>query len=308
MAKTILQFILICGLLFPLSMIVFSQNSKKPNASEKDTNSRLGICKSDVQNLLPNRRNGQEFLKKAGQVSSVLEELEKYREDFLRTGNLINLFPALYFHTTYGEFKNILLNESEHPIEMLDMIIAFYDAYKMNRELFEKGGVKAVEPHWRNYYKRALKGNKEKSKSFGLITEILLDGIDAHVIYDLPRAIRFKISGRQTALAEIKAEFDKMDFVFSEASEGINQDIVNGLKASNLLLFLDKTFNLGPVYVIYGRKKAWELAVSEKRLPTKKSQPEYLYNPDSRNYFSKEFLERYSAVCKSENNKAAKIQ
>lgn len=283
--KPMLRISVIFSFLFSFSITVFSQNTAEFNISEKIGNNPPDVCKTLSQSRLLKRQDSGEFLKKAEQVLSILEELGTYREDFLRTGNLIYLFPALYFHTTQAEFKNVLTNESQHPVEMLGMIIAFYDAYKMNLELFKKGGIKSVEPHWKKYYKNALKGNKENSKSTGLIIEVLLDGIDAHVVYDLPRSIRFILSGSSASRSEIKNEFDKMDAVFAGASEEINRDIIKGLKASKLLLLLDKTFNLGSNYVIYGRKKAWESAVSEKSLPTRKPQPEYNHISDPRKFF-----------------------
>lgn len=285
---------LICALTIWLSCK--SDISENASVDGKDGSSNSPIeCpskrKPTVFDDFFNHKDFEKRLEKSGQVSSILEELGNSREKLLKSGDFIELFPTLYFHTTKGEFDKVLENKSDYPIIKLDMIVKFYDAYKMNRKLFDKGGVGAVEPHWKNYYQKVLEAKEKASEDKGLdtATEILLDGIDAHVNYDIPRFVRdfaVKSSNKQQLL---KKEFDEIDSVFQKASERAHDDVLKGLNISGSESH-QNIYKLGATYIIYGRKKSWEVGVSDRPLLTKNPQPSFKHNSDSRAFFPKELL------------------
>lgn len=66
----------------------------------------------------------------------MLEELSIYRNQFLIDGKWINLFPTAYYNTTMLEMKDIIRNDFQHPVEKMKQMLAFYDAYKYNRILW----------------------------------------------------------------------------------------------------------------------------------------------------------------------------
>lgn len=76
------------------------------------------------------------------------------RDNFLRSGDPKDLFPALYFNVTKTEFDAIMNDQMNHPVDKMIMMEKFYDAYKLNRSAFERGGVPEVEKHWQPYYTR----------------------------------------------------------------------------------------------------------------------------------------------------------
>ncbi len=265
------------GCVVVVAWVVFTGSTVSQGliTAQKNLELRCSVNQSFVNSL--------ELLKKARQVSGILEELSARREDFLRNGDPVDLFPALYFSTTAAEFRNVLLNNPNNRMEMLEMMIVFYDSYKLNRDEFEKRGIGSVEAHWRKYYKNAAKARASKSHSTSQIVEILLDGIDAHVI-DLSRAVRFVIAHRNGPTSDLKLAFDSMNAIFPRITKNVNEDIVNALKSSTLLLSTDKTFGVGSTYIVYAREKAWDLAVSGKRLRTRRPQPILAHRDDSRVY------------------------
>ena len=235
--------------------------------------------------------NFEERLNKAGQVSGILEEMGESRKKFLDSIDFVELFPTLYFHTTKLEFYKVLANKTEYPVIKLDMILRFYDAYKMNRKLFDKGGVDSVEPHWKNYYQKASEINyKDRDKkTIDVATEILLDGIDAHV-YDISRFVRDFVANKTKQEALLKKEFDSIDSVFVKSADQTNSDIVKALNI-NASESEHNLYKSGAAYIIFARKKAWEMGVSKKPLFAKNRQPKFEHASDSRAFFPKELME-----------------
>lgn len=253
------------ALLAAFSAAAFSQGASLPG--------RNG-CTSAIA---PHQLNPK-FISKAGRVKGIIEELSKSRDRFVATGDLVDLFPTLYVHTTKALFERAIVDESPKAEIALDMIIAFYDAYAMNRRDFDAKGSNAVEPHWRAYYRGAVKANRSRSVSATTIAALLLDGVDAHVAYDLPRATRFILSSNVIDRSVLKAEFDKMNIAFKAAAASAHKDVAAARTVWNKFASLDILLGLGVKYVIFGRGQAWELAVSEKKLPTKRRHP-VLPNP-----------------------------
>ena len=62
----------------------------------------------------------------------ILDQLNLYRTQFISSGNLINLFPTIYYHTTSLEVEKIRLNTFKYPVEKMRQMLYFFDAYKLN--------------------------------------------------------------------------------------------------------------------------------------------------------------------------------
>ena len=246
-------------------------------------------------------------LKKAGEVSGILEKLGSSREKFLETGDFKELFPTLYFHTTKLEFDKVLGNKTQNPIEKLEMIISFFDAYQFNRELFEKGGPGAVEPHWKTYFEKAVAANESGAvgDKYDKMTELMFDGVDAHVVYDLPRFVRYFTSKKPERVAELKQEYNGIDSVFVEAAQNANGDILKALEALGVKRpgkNGDSMFKSGASYIIVARKNSWDIGVSSQPLLTKGPQPVLKRDSNSRKYFPPDVLK--TGICRKVRSKA----
>ena len=233
-----------------------------------------------------------ERLATAGKASDVLEELSKSREAFFRTRNPVELFPTLYFHTTSMAFEVALKNKSKQAPILLEMVIEFFDSYKYSRLAFESGGVKSVEPHWRKYYE--LAGRKhEKSGGLELETAVdtLAEGIDAHIIYDIPRFLRKHRDESPTQKADLETEYFRIDDIFYEASKRMLGDLRKGYELP-VNAEDERTFLSGGAYVRFARKRSWELGMGDGKLSTIVTIPRYEHDPGSRVFFPRELMER----------------
>ncbi len=158
----------------------------------------------------------------------VVQELGNYRQDFIAEGNLINLFPTAYYHTTYSEMLDIISNKFNHPIEKMQQMLAFYDAYKANRVAYDNNS-STVETHWKDHFDKAASflSNKVNFSCTG-IASTLKTSIIAHVQYDLPRAIRYaKQQQFDPTVSEqaLKAEFYATDAIFASTNKKTKKDI-----------------------------------------------------------------------------------
>ncbi len=269
------RLVLIAAIVLPFALPFFSQTGNSGPARKLPF---VVDCKG------PAGSRNAEILKRAGIVSGILEELAVERERFLKKGDPADLFPTLYFNVSRIEFAHVLASDADVRPEMLDMIITFYDAYRANRDAFDKGGRGAVESHWKSYYRGAAEARKSGSNSMATIAGLILSGVDAH-LDDLSRTIRYEFArspGKKDAIVEA---YNKMDPLFAEASRLANDDIIEGMKTASTLRSLDSTFKFGETYVIHARHRAMERALSPGKLKIKSPQPKLLHPDTSRKYF-----------------------
>ncbi len=294
------KFLLLLLLVIDGSCFDRSQNSGP--AVGTDPGIELVSCKEECSeaDVLPffDNEDLEKRLIRAREVSGILEQLGNSRENFLKTGDFADLFPTIYYYTTKFEFEKVLANKTRHPTEKMEMIVGFYDAYKFNRDLYEKSGTDAVESHWKKYYEKAQAANKTKEfkDKYETMTEILFDGIDAHLVYDLPRFVRHFSLSSQRSLSEIKAEYDAFDDVFSAAAAQTNRDILTTLKMDEGDEKTNKLFLAGASYLKTSRKISWDLGVSSKPLLTKDPQPVVTHNADSTKFLPKDIADK--GICR----------
>lgn len=222
--KTPIYFILFFLTVFSIRLI--SQSSNIPLAD------RRTLCNMDQfinRGKTPQEKQLREdlFLKMVG----ALELLAGYRKSFLTKGGLIDLFPTAYYHTTLAEMKNIVDEHStyKYPIEKMHQMLAFFDAYQDNRLLWGASKKGLVEEHWRIHFDQAESTlyNDINPACLG-IGVVLGSGIDAHVKYDLPRAIRYAYENRSNQSLSKQAleyDFNQTDEIFPKTNEKTKIDI-----------------------------------------------------------------------------------
>lgn len=212
-------------------------------------------------------------LEKAQRVSQILHELETMRGNFLQTGDLVDIFPTVYYHVTLREFEYALSGKFQNPTAIFDLIINFYEIYKTNRQAFLQSGIGAVEPQWREYYKGAISGNDYRKKSSNLfkpvimlwkIKRILQSGFTGHINFDLPCAINRTLQFTETDKQSVYQDFRKSDAIMGTADDAANRDISQAI-FKNTRTFAKITLNLGARLILLQHKingmrvKAWNL-------------------------------------------------
>jgi len=152
----------------------------------------------------------------------VLDQLNSYRTQFIANGDLINLFPTIYYHTTSLEVDKIRVNSFKYPVEKMRQMLYFFDAYKLNRTNFNNN-IQA-EAHWQKHFDEVKSANANpngiQSWFCDQIRKVLNSAVRAHVKYDLPRAIRYAFDNRtdRTISANmISADFFSTNSLFTQA-------------------------------------------------------------------------------------------
>ncbi len=234
----------------------------------------------------------------AGRVSTVLEELEKSQQRFAKTGDLIELFPLLLFYETKGSFDLGMKPQIVHKIEFMRLLLRRYDAYKTNREMFETGELIAVDRQWRSYFEAA---KKAQGAGVGKWTpkdgvDVLLEGVNAYVIYDLSRAIRFVKANSKVETAELQKDFEAASDMYSDAEQLAKADIARHFKSGADIKDVESMFGNGSRYVAFARNKAWEMGVGDGPLGVLTEQPVLIHDGTSRKFFPKELMDR--GICR----------
>lgn len=126
----------------------------------------------------------------------IRDKLDVYAQKFRENNSdYINLFPLAYYHVTAEELLALRNGNYKYPKEKMEQMILFYDAYKVNRDNWESNQKELVEEHWKHHFETAER-EKEGTIDFAWDDrDVLKTGIDAHIGYDLPRALyeSFKI-------------------------------------------------------------------------------------------------------------------
>lgn len=220
-------------------------------------------------------------------------ELHNYRQKFLEKGDMINLFPTAYYHTTIIEMKAIAAGSFIYPIEKLKQMMAFFDAYRVNRVNWDNGLTDQVEPHWQEHFRYAESDDAQSNLFCTRVAYVLGSAIVAHVKYDLPRAINYAFNNRYdkriTQGSILIKDFLATDQVFNRSMNATLADVASvracpaailSRLASNPFSIVDlnntfyednprmkEYFNLKPIFtaddVITLRRNAWHQAFTQ---------------------------------------------
>ncbi|WP_298139670.1 VWA domain-containing protein [Flavobacterium sp.] len=164
----------------------------------------------------------------------ILTELKTYRSSFLADGKLVNLFPTVYYHTTWLEVNRIRKNMFDYPTEKMRQMLYFYDSYKYNRIKYDSGSI--CEPHWQKHFDEVNAANNSNiisninSHTCNSIRLVINSAIRAHVKFDLARAIRHAYDNRSNTNISpemLESDFLSTETIFSEANALSIPDINN---------------------------------------------------------------------------------
>ncbi|MEZ5305921.1 MAG: DUF5995 family protein [Pyrinomonadaceae bacterium] len=240
----------------------------------------------------------------AGEVSSVLEELEKANDRFKKEGDLVEIFPALLYFETKDAFELGLKPEIKHKIEYMSLLLRLYDSYAVNRKAFEDGDMMGIDRQWRDYYKAVSKAQEETGKwkaNDGV--DVLLEGVNAHIIYDLPRAIRSVYKDSKSNRDEMKADFDAGSGIYADAEQALKAEVLLHFPNGEDREYAEKFYGNGSEYVIFTRSKAWEMGIGDGPLGVIEEQPTLKHDSTSRKFFPPALVKRGICVFPNVENK-----
>ncbi|MBK9153245.1 MAG: hypothetical protein IPM25_03320 [Chloracidobacterium sp.] len=229
----------------------------------------LDVAPAEIESAVCER--SPKFRKAAGKVAAILNELSLRRQRFLTTGDHLELYPTFACNMVAEDFYHMVRLTSSDTALLFDVVVTFYDAHEANRRAFAAGGLAAVEPHWRRYFKRAVKLNRSRSSSQADILLLILDGVEAHLA-DLPRALTHVSAVYGRPLGVIEDEYDSIDPLISQSVFWSIRDIRRARKLDDTRL-IERCMAVGANYVIYERRKAWRIAVNDLPMRTKLPQP-----------------------------------
>jgi hypothetical protein len=180
----------------------------------------------------------------------------------------------------------------------MQLLIAGYDAYKYNREAYDSGDTQAVDRAWRDYFKAVgaaqSAGRGKWNPQDGV--DALGDGINAHLLSDLPRAIRYVVGQSKVKKNDLERDFEASESFFAEAEAKAKEDVIKMLKSDADIAQAKQVFGNGSEFVAFARKKAWEMGVGSGPLGVLAEQPHFEHDSDSRKFFPKELMER--GICR----------
>jgi hypothetical protein len=161
-------------------------------------------------------------------------QCERLRDQQLATatrlrGNGKYWFAKVYYFVTVNELQNIDAGRYQYPHMKMQEVIAFNETYMMNLAAWESGRRSQVEPNWL----RAFTAAEDQSSWLGAskaIGNVLLPAMEAHIRFDLPRAIAAVYNAHYagipgTSIDDFRADFFAMSAVFDRAAAQLAPEI-----------------------------------------------------------------------------------
>ena len=245
----------------------------------------LGCPPAAIGNL-PTLKNAADRAKAqqlAYQLMGALSELGAYRGKYLKDGDFIDLFPTMYYDTTLADMSRIADNAYQYPIEHMQQMLDFFDAYKYNRTSWDTNHT--AEPWWATHFQEAETDQAKSYRTPIQLYEVLSTAIDAHVNHDLGRALRDSYDNRYDTSAtpdELHPDFLVTDNTFGEDAAQKYNDLYAAAENSNdweqYLHYFQWEDSFGDFMtnstagVIRDRHTAWDEAMSKVTLPSGSNQ------------------------------------
>ena len=149
-------------------------------------------------------------------------------------GDMKYWFARVYSFVTRRELAQINAGAYQYPLMKMQQVIAFHSTYKRNLDAWRAGSKGSVEPNWKHAFAaaEALNGGSYLQTRSLEIMNALLPAFQAHIRFDLPRAIAACYLDNYASIPGLpisvfKPDFDAMDVVFQKASA----DVVPEIKA-----------------------------------------------------------------------------
>jgi len=232
-------------------------------------------------------REGQELKKLYQELRGAAFKLDEYRKPFLKNGqDLMGVFPAFYYNVTVEELKRIANGDFQYPKEKMEQMVAFFEAYEINRKNWDSGNRAAVEPHWREHFVSAdgTNADNEDVTTFNelflafrqgasavfqnpvwvyTVNKVLSTGADAHVKHDLARALRYSLENRDrnASIEDLKKEFDCTEITLKSAGDKTLSDIFRNIIYEYVGNGFDRIILGTTEAVLSQRRQAWEDAI-----------------------------------------------
>jgi hypothetical protein len=147
-------------------------------------------------------------------------------------GDMKYWFARVYQFVTEEELKQVDGGLYEYPLMKLQEVLAFHATYKRNLDSWRAGAKTGVEPNWAKAFAAAEAlnaGSYVRPRSMEVM-DALLPSMQAHIRFDLPRAIAqvyldnyASIPGLSISL--FKKDFDAMNIVFQRASDRLVPEV-----------------------------------------------------------------------------------
>jgi hypothetical protein len=184
-------------------------------------------------------------------------------------GDMKYWFARVYSFVTKRELAQIDAGAYQYPLMKMQQVIGFHSTYKRNLDSWRAGAKSTVEPNWKHAFTAAedLNGGSYLQTRSLEIMNALLPAFQAHIRFDLPRAIAGAYLDNYASIPGLpisvfKPDFDAMDVVFEKASA----DVVPEIKAQ--VWYVDPGYSqtlqdLGFPFIFHigiERRLAWEKA------------------------------------------------
>ncbi len=164
------------------------------------------------------------------QCAGIADEQLRLAESLIGDGKY--WFAKVYYHVTAHELQMIDEGRYTYPIMKMQEVVAFHETYKVNLDAWMSGRREEVEPNWRLAFQAAEDAVGQWRPLPSLhVMDALLPSMQAHIRFDLPRAIAsvyehfYADSG--VPFDTFKRDFDRMQPVFDEASAALRPEIVD---------------------------------------------------------------------------------
>jgi Family of unknown function (DUF5995) len=147
-------------------------------------------------------------------------------------GDMKYWFARVYQFVTEEELKQVDAGRYEYPLMKMQEVLAFHATYQRNLDSWRAGRTADVEPNWAKAFAAAEAmntGSYLQPRSMEIL-DALLPAMQAHIRFDLPRAIAqvylddyAHIPGMSISL--FKKDFDAMNIVFERASNRLLPEV-----------------------------------------------------------------------------------
>jgi hypothetical protein len=161
---------------------------------------------------------------------AVRDEQYNYAKQLL--GDMKYWFARVYYLVTRHELLRIREGAYQYPHMKLYEILYFHETYRVNLERWLAGDRAHVEPNWARAFAaaEAMNGGSFWRPRSWEIANALVPAMEAHIRFDLPRAIahayqRYYAGLPGAALADFRPDFDAMMAVFERAQAYMNSEI-----------------------------------------------------------------------------------
>lgn len=188
----------------------------------------------------------------------IASNLGNYRRMYLQNGDLIDVFPTVYYHMTVIEMDKLRQGKVDYAVDKMRQMIYFFDAYEYNRKQPQQNR----EEHWRRHFQEvADAGSYDFCQSF---RKVMTSAIRAHVRFDLTRAIRhaYDFSSSVSPVGDLRVEFEATNGIFALAQADALKDIS---KVTACGMLGDLNFRIFGGITI-GEIKDWRMAAFDNAL------------------------------------------